>query len=139
MTRFVKSTGIHLNTKQPKGFTGRECFCVCVYMCPCVHAACLCFHLASVALRDPKEDKQFRKWMRGWRAHSSARQMHQGSSQISLGFPINKVIGDNCAIRGWVYPLHRSTTHRRACPCNVCHLNSEISGSEQQERKKERN
>lgn len=85
-----------MNPKQTKGLLAECGFFVFMYMCLCVHTAYVCVHLPSAALNDPKQDKQFRKWMGGWRAHSSAR-------QISLGFLINKVIGDNGAIRAWLY------------------------------------
>lgn len=49
-------------------------------VCFCVHVR-VCVHLPSAALSNPKPDKQFRKWMAGWMAHSSARQMESNASR----------------------------------------------------------
>ena len=119
LPRFLKSAGFHLTPKQT---------CVYVHVCVCAClCTCVCVSICPVLPRATPNRISCLEigWEDGGLIALRGRwsQMHVGSSQISRGFLINKVIADNGAIRAWLYPCHQATTHRCAFTCNFYHPN----------------
>lgn len=90
-------------------------------MCLRVYTACVCVHLPSVtrnrisSLENRCMDGAITALPGRWH------QMDRGSSQISRGLLINKVIGDNGAIRAVLYAWVLSVKRGYALTCSFCH------------------
>lgn len=101
LIRFVMRSRFHLTPKQTEG--SLEGIIVFMYMCLRVYTACVSIYLPSVTLN--RISSLENGCMDGAITALPGRwhQMDRGSSEISRGLLINKVIGDNGAIRAMLY------------------------------------